>query len=106
MAKYRFQIKEHQRDDMYKTDFVEIELSDNEYNSIKSDDSKYSKGSILVSSKIGRNVSSLGFPSRISEKKEKTSKAKTNSKSSLFKPLWAFPFKLIWRLIKLLLPIQ
>lgn len=105
MAKYRFKIREHQRDNMYKTDFVEIELSDAEYSSIKSDDNAYSKGSSLVSSKIGRNVASQGFPSKISEKKEKTSKTKTNSKSSLFKPFWAFPFKLIWRLIKLLLPI-
>jgi hypothetical protein len=105
MAKYRFQIKEHQRDDMYKTDFVEIELSDNEYNSIKSDDNKYSKGSSLVSSKIGRNVSSLGFPSKISEKKEKNNKTKSTNNSSLFKPLWALPFKLVWRLIKLVLPI-
>lgn len=104
MAKYRFQIKEHQRDDMYKTDFVEIDLSDNEYNSIKSDDSKYSKGSNLVSSKIGRNVSTLGFPSKILEKREKTKNTKSSNKSSLFKPIWALPFKLIWRLFKLILP--
>jgi hypothetical protein len=53
MATYRFQVKKHIRDDMYKTEAVELELSDSEYRNIKSDDGKYSKGSALLSSKLG-----------------------------------------------------
>ena len=62
MAQYRFQVRKHIRDDMYKTETVELELSDSEYKNIKSDDSKYSKGSALLSSKLGEKVESQGFP--------------------------------------------
>jgi len=101
MATYRFQVKKHIRDDMYKTETVEVELTDTEYTNIKSDDGKYTKGSALLSSKLGESVQTLGFPTEI-----KSSKVKDNNdgkskskKSSLWKPLWALPFKLIWRLI-------
>lgn len=106
MAKFRFQIKKHMRDDMYKTEFVEVDLTDEEYKTIKSDDGKYSKASSLLSSKLGGNVQSLGLPSEIrggnENKKDKSKSSK--SKSSLWKPIWAMPFKLIWRLIRSFLP--
>jgi hypothetical protein len=101
MATYRFQIKKHVRDDMYNNESVEIELSESEYRSIKSDDSKYSKGSTLLSSKLGGNVQSLGFPTEVKNSKGKEkAKGQTTKKSSLFKPLWQLPFKLFWRGIK------
>jgi hypothetical protein len=100
MATYRFQVRKHIRDDMYKTETIEVELSDSEYKNIKSDDSKYSKGSALLSSKLGESVQSMGFPTEIKSSKGKSNeegKAK-KKKSSLWRPLWAMPFKLIWRL--------
>ena len=103
MAKYKFQIRKHLRDDMYKTETIELELTDSEYNTISTDDNKYSKGSALVSSKIGEKVESLGFPIKINEEKNNSSKKDKNNdvkKSSLWKPIWAMPFKLIWRIIK------
>jgi len=86
---------------MYKTEAVEVELSDSEYRNIKSDDGKYSKASSLLSSKLGENVQSLGFPTEIKSDKEKVNKEEKSKskKSSLWRPLWALPFKLIWRLI-------
>lgn len=101
MAIYRFQVKKHIRDDIYKTESVEVELTDSEYKNIKSDDSKYSKASALLSSKLGENVQSLGFPTEIkaSRGKSKDDGETKKKKSSLWRPLWAFPFKLIWRLI-------
>ena len=104
MTTYRFQIKKHIKDDMYKTEFIEIELSESEYRNIKSDvlkDGHYVKASSLLSSKLGENVQSLGFPTEIkaSNAKGNDDEKSKSKKSSLWKPLWAFPFKLIWRFI-------
>jgi len=127
MAIYRFQVKKHIRDDMYQNESIEIELSDSEYNSIKSDDNNYSKGSSFLTSKLGKKVKSMGFPTEIksskmstllstklgesvksvgsmkekesSKKKSKEDEKSQSKKSSLWRPLWAMPFKLIWRII-------
>ncbi len=106
MSTYRFQIRKHVRDDMWKNESIELELSDSEIKNLtKSDDSKYSGVSSFLSSKLGGNVQALGFPVEVksSSKKDKSSQSKTAPKTSLFKPLWAFPFKLIWRIIKFIL---
>ena len=71
MATYRFQVRKHIRDDMYKTESVEVELTDSEYRNIKSDDGKYSKASTLLSSKLGVKVQALGFPTEIKASKGK-----------------------------------
>lgn len=71
MATYRFQVRKHIRDNMYKTETIEVELSDSEYKNIKSDDSKYSKASALLSSKLGESVQSMGFPTEIKSSKGK-----------------------------------
>lgn len=101
MATYRFQVKKHVRDDMYKNETVEIELSDSEYRNIKADDSRYSKGSALLSLKLGQEVEVLGFPEKLNDKKSKSKHGDGHGKkkSSLWKPLWAMPFKFFWRLL-------
>ena len=103
MAQYKFTIRKHVRDDMFKTESVVIELSDAEYKSISSDNGQYAKGSALVSSKLGEQVMTTGFPTIVnSPKSEDVKGTKGNDKkkkSSLWKPIWAFPFKLIWRLV-------
>lgn len=104
MATYRFRIRKHVRDDMYKNESVEVELTDNEVRSINNDDSKYSKCSALVSSKLGITVEAEGFPSKVEKQKsveKKSSKKETTKKKSFLKPLWAIPFKLVWWIIKL-----
>lgn len=65
MALYHFRIEEHIRDDMYKSYFVDIELTDLEFDHIRSDDSRYSRASALVSSKLGFKVRVLQFPYKI-----------------------------------------
>jgi hypothetical protein len=106
MAKYKFQYREHIKDDMYKTESAEVELTDSEKNSINSDDEKYSKTSSLLSSKLGKNVQALYFPSEIKDSNRKVKKeVKSNTpKKSFWRPIWAIPFKLIWRLVKMILP--
>lgn len=105
MATYRFSIRKHIRDDMYSSEYVNVELTDKEASSINNDDSKYSKCSALVSSKLGYKVEAQGFPSKVesyANSKNKSSKGKEKtSKKSFFKPWWAIPFKLIWLIIKL-----
>jgi hypothetical protein len=105
MATYRFQIRKYIRDDMYKQEFVDIELTDKEYQSITSDDGNYSKTSSLASSKIGENVKVLGFPSKVNSNLSTKEKSKTNGKS-FWKPFWAIPFKLVWLVIKMILPFK
>ena len=104
MATYQFRIRKHIRGDMYSNESVEVELTDNEARSINNDDSKYSKCSVLVSSKLGYKVEAQGFPSKVEKQKsfdEKSAKKETSGKKSFFKPWWAIPFKLIWWIIKL-----
>ena len=107
MATYQFRIRKHVRDDMYKSESVEVELTDNEARSINNDDSKYLKCSALVSSKLGYNVEAQGFPTKVEKQKSiekksaKKEENKTSKKKSFFKPLWAIPFKLVWWIIKL-----
>lgn len=92
---------------MYESESVEVELTDNEARSINNDDSKYSKCSALVSSKLGISVEAQGFPSKVEKQKlvekksAKKEKKETTKKKSFFKPLWAIPFKLVWWIIKL-----
>lgn len=107
METYRFRIRKHVRDDMYESESVEVELTDNEARSINNDDDKYSKCSVLVSSKLGYKVEAQSFPSKVEKQKtveqksEKKEKKETTKKKSFFKPLWAIPFKLVWWIIKL-----
>lgn len=54
---------------MYESESVEVELTDNEARSINNDDSKYSKCSALVSSKLGISVEAQGFPSKVEKQK-------------------------------------
>lgn len=108
METYRFRIRKHVRDDMYESESVEVELTDNEARSINNDDDKYSKCSALVSSKLGYKVEAQSFPSKVEKQKtvdkksaKKEKKETTKKKKSFFKPLWAIPFKLVWWIIKL-----
>ena len=100
MANYHFKVREY-INGQYKNYTEDVELTDTEYRNIKSDDSKYSKCSELLSSKLGRKVESSGFPTEIkSSNGNGNDEGKSKSKkSSLWRPLWALPFKLIWRLI-------
>ena len=103
MAIYSFNVRKHIRDDMYNSQFVEVELSDQEYRDINNDDEKYSKTSALVSRKLGENLQAQGFPSKINTGNTNASKEKQGKekKKSFWKPWWAIPFKFIWWLIKL-----
>jgi len=106
MAIYSFSITKHIRDDMYKTESIDLELSDEEYRSINNDDEKYSKTSALASRKLGDKVQANGFPSKLNtisvkESGSKKGVKKSSTKKSFWKPLWAIPFKFIWWLIKL-----
>ncbi len=106
MAIYSFSITKHIRDDMYNTEFIDLELSDEEYRSINNDDEKYSKTSALASRKLGDKVQANGFPSKLNTIRAKESGSKrgvkkSSTKKSFWKPLWAIPFKFIWWLIKL-----
>lgn len=106
MSIYSFSITKHIRDDMYKTEFIDLEVSDEEYRNINNDDGNYSKTSALASRKLGEKVKANGFPTKINtiSRKESRSKKSTNkssNKKSFWKPLWAIPFKFIWLLIKL-----
>ena len=106
MPIYHFNITKHVRDDMYETEFIDLELSEEEYRNINNDDENYSKVSALVSSKLGKKVKANGFPtkSNIVSNKERIKKKdikKTAYKKSFWKPVWAIPFKFIWWIIKL-----
>jgi hypothetical protein len=106
MAIYIFSVTKHIRDDMYKTESIDLELSDEEYRNINNDDEKYSKTSALASRKLGEKVQANAFPTKINttntkERGNKKSIKKSSNKKSFWKPIWAIPFKFIWWLIKL-----
>ena len=100
MAIYRFNIRKHIRDDMYKSEFVDVELSDSEYRNINNDTEKYAKTSALISNKLGEQVQANGFPTIVTLSIQTAKKQKGNRKS-FWKPWWAIPFKLIWLIIKM-----
>jgi len=106
MKKYRFQIRKQTGDKQFKTETVEINLTEDEYNSIRSDSSDYKNGSALVSSKLKEKVKTLGFPIEIkttdNNKPENKVTKSNDKKTSLWKPIWALPFKLTWRIIKMI----
>ena len=112
MAKYRYKVERKSNGSMTQQniqEFVDVELSVIESKLIKADDRKYTKNSALVSSKLGYPVIVLQFPELIKEnikqdKEGQTTDTSRKSNKSFWKPIWAIPFKLIWRLIKLVLP--
>ena len=103
MAIYSFSIRRHIRDDMYKNETIEVELTDAEAKSLNNDDGKYSKTSKFLSKKLGENVQSNGLLRKAGSEntsKKESEKEKSNKKS-IWKPWWAIPFKILWWLIKL-----
>lgn len=65
MAIYSFNVRKHIRDDMYKSEFIELELTDSEYRNLNNDDGKYSKTSAFLSARLGEKVQANGFPNKI-----------------------------------------
>ena len=104
MKTYKFQIRKELSNGSFKTESIQLDLSDDQYNSIKSDNETYDKGSALVSSLLGEKVHTLGFPTQVNITSKSNVKENIDNqkapKSSLWKPLWALPFKLIWRILK------
>lgn len=102
MAIYSFNIRRQIRDDMYKSETIELELSETEARNLNNDNSKYSKTSAFLSAKLGEQVQANGLPRKKSaEKSKKETKDEKPKRKSFWRPLWAVPFKLIWWLIKL-----
>ena len=71
MALYSFNIRKHIRDDMYKNETIELELSDSEIIKLNNDDGKYSKNSAFLSAKLGEKVEVNGLPKKICQKIKK-----------------------------------